>query len=99
MTITLALILAALAAGVYLSMGNVKLSPSTVAAGVAAMELAFNRNWFRFSLGNLPLQTIFAVTLAVCGFMLYQRESNKQRVAAGMVILIVGALQTLKRVL
>jgi len=85
----------ALASAIYLAVGRLAFNAATVAAAVLFVELAFRLGWFHFSLGGLPLSTIFAIAVAVCGFLAFQAEGQKLRVAAATVVLIAGGLQTL----
>ncbi len=85
----------ALASAIYLAVGRFGFNATTVVAAVLFVELAFRLGWFHFALGGLPLGTILAIAVAVGGFLVFQAEAQKMRVAAATLVLLTGALQTL----
>lgn len=87
---------AAFAAALFLTWGRWQLGPALVAAVVLGLEVAFRQGWVRMPSTDLPLNTLFAITIAVCGYLCYQAEGGvKLRIAAATTVALVGAMQTL----
>ena len=90
------LLITALVSAIYLTWGRgLHLGPALVAAVVLGIELGLRQGWFRLPTGTFPMHTIFALTIAVCGWMLFVGEGPRLRVAAATCVLLVGVVQTL----
>jgi hypothetical protein len=89
-----ALVVAALGASVLL-MQSMRSYIVFAAAGIAALQTAQSMGYTHLSLGGLPLPTLLALGLSVCGVVIYGRVAAKTAVAAATVICIAGISQVL----
>jgi len=97
MTMSLGIILgvAALAASIYLLVGPAAKHWAVGAAIASGVQVAMAFGWISLRIGDLPLQLLISIAIAVCGGVLFFRSNAKGPVAAATVIAFVGLIRLL----
>lgn len=95
MTQATLLVLAALAASIFLFLQTRPRLLPGIALGVSGFEAALAFKLFRPGIAGMVIELAPGAALAVVGSLLFLRVSNKRLVAAATTVTLVGALQVL----
>ncbi len=95
MSLHVALAVAALAASIFMVVGQDARTLAVIALAASAIEVATAFGVLHFSITHLPLGLLLGVCLAAPGCLAWVRSSSKTAVTAATVVAIVGILQVL----
>jgi len=84
--------LAALAASIYLLIGQTAKHWAIGAAIASGVQVAMAFGWITLRIADLPLHLLIRIAIAVCGGILFFRVNAKGPVAAATIVSFVGLI-------